>query len=467
VELHGESRLYRAVASRDRRFEGQFVVAVRTTGVYCRPGCPAPIPRRRNVRFFAFAAAAEEAGFRPCLRCRPDASPGSPAWLGTSATVRRALALIDGGALDDGSVDELSHRLGVGARHLRRLFAEQVGASPDAIACTRRAHFARKLIEETSLPMARVAHEAGYASVRRFNAAIRDTFRRPPRTLRVQRDGGASGALSLRLPLKPPYDWDALVSFFQVRAVPGIEEVTAERWTRAVRVGDAAGVIAVRPELGERRLVLEVPPELAAPGGRVLRELVDRVRRAFDLMSDPVAIRARLSEDRALAARVRRRPGLRVPGAWDAFEAGVRAIVGQQVSVAGARTLLGRLAEAHGGRAGERRLFPTALELASARRLEIGMPEARRRTLHAFARAVADGADAVAALDGLRGVGPWTRGYVALRTGDPDGFPEADLGLLRALEVNARELAERAEAWRPYRAYAALHIWMSEADDGK
>lgn len=441
-------RCYQAIASRDRRFEGRFVVAVQTTGVYCRPGCPAPLPLKRNVRFYLCAAAAEEAGFRPCMRCRPDASPGSAAWLGTSATVLRALKLIEAGGLDERSVDALAERLGVGARHLRRLFAAQVGASPDQIARTRRAHFARKLIEETALPMAEVAHAAGYASIRRFNAAMRDTFRKPPSELR-RAPAVSDARLALRLPFKGPYDWQAMVRFLGARALPGLEEVSAQSWRR--RVGDQWIEVSPRDESCL---------ELRVPSASDLRAVVERVRRVFDLGADPTVIGERFARDRVLGPLQRARPGLRVPGAWDGFEIAVRAILGQQVSVAAARTFASRLVERCGG-------FPTAEWLARANLSTVGLVGTRQDSLKALARAARDGrlsfeaepAELVARLCELPGIGKWTAGYVAMRTGDPDGWPDGDLGLRRALGVSAKHADQMAEGWRPFRAYAAMHLW--------
>jgi AraC family transcriptional regulator of adaptative response / DNA-3-methyladenine glycosylase II len=481
MDVHGETgesdSRYRAVASRDRRFEGRFVVAVTSTRVYCRPGCPAPIPRERNVRFYPCAAAAEEAGFRACMRCRPDASPGTPAWLGTSATVQRALKLIFDGQLDDKvSVEKLAGRLGVGARHLRRLFASQVGASPGAIARTRRAHFARKLIDETDLTMTEVAACAGYASLRRFNDEIRDTFRRAPRELRRGRARpDARSALRLKLPYKPPYDWVQVRGFLAARAIPGVESVEEGAYRRTVRIGRAAGVLEVRPLDGEAalELTLHLPPE------RELLKVVERVGQLFDLRADPLAIGARLSQDRRLARRVAARPGLRVPGAWDPFELMVRAILGQQVSVAGASTLAGRLVARFGtplatDRAGLTHLFPSAEKLAVADVAAIGMPRARGEAIRAIARAFAGGrASSEDELRALPGVGPWTAAYVAMRAfGEPDAFPAADLGLRHALArggelPSAREVEARAEAWRPFRAYAAMHLWTSLTEESR
>ncbi len=460
---------YQAVAARDRRFEGRFVVAVTSTRVYCRPGCPAPIPRQKNTRFYPCAAAAEEAGFRACMRCRPDASPGSPAWLGTSATVQRALKLIAEGQLE-GGVEQLADRLGVGARHLRRLFAAQVGASPNAIARTRRAHFARKLIDETALPMTEVAACAGYASLRRFNDDIRDLFRRPPRELRsAHRVAEPGDALTLRLPWKPPYDWAALIGFLGQRAITGVERVEPSFYQRTVRVGEHTGTIEVRPLDGQPALSLT----LRLPIERDLLGIVERVSALFDLRADPLAIAAHLGRDRKLAPLVAARPGLRVPGAWDAFELMVRAILGQQISVARASVLTGNLAARFGtpiahATPGLTHLFPTPAELADADVASLGMPRARANAIRTLAASMAvRPLESEEELLTLPGIGPWTAAYVAMRAfGAPDAFPAADLGLRKALArgaklPSAREVERRSHAWRPFRAYAAMHLWRS------
>ena len=309
--------MYEAMVARDRRFEGQFVIGVKTTGIYCRPGCPARIPRRRNVRFFASAAAAQAEGLRPCLRCRPDASPGTPAALGTPATVTRALRLIDEGALDEAGIDALAERLGVTARHLRRLFDQHLGASPLAVALTKRAHFARKLLEETALPMTEVAHAAGFASLRRFNDAIRAAFHATPTELRGRgRRRGArddAAALVLRLPYRAPLAWDELLAFLAPRAIPGVERVSAGAYARLARVAGRAALIEVRRADDDRHLLFSA----SGVAGADLFPLVTRVRRLFDLDADPLRIDMHLARDRRLARSVREHPGLRVPGAWD------------------------------------------------------------------------------------------------------------------------------------------------------
>ena len=473
---------YRALAARDFRFDGRFFTAVLTTGIYCRPVCPARTPGRRNVRFYPSAAAAEQAGFRPCRRCRPETSPGSPAWQGTSGTVSRALALISQGALDSGDLESLALRLGVGPRHLRRLFLDHVGAPPVSVAATRRAHFAKRLVDETGMPMAEIALASGFGSVRRFNEAMRRTFGRPPSAIRSQRGAPAALAaapdLALRLAYRPPLDWEGTLAFLAARAIPGVEHVHGDTYRRTVSVERFRGEIRVRRlRAADRFLLLEVPSE-ASP---YLLPIVGRVRRVFDLDADPQEIAAQLCHDPALRETLRARPGVRVPGAWDGFEIAVRAVLGQQVSVRGATTLAGRVARRLGeplvvSRAGSLdRLFPTPSALAEADLSGIGMPAGRCEAVRALARAVREGRidldggaaveETVARLEALPGIGAWTAGYVAMRAlRDPDAFPAGDLGVRRALSrdgalPSARSVEERSGAWRPWRAYAVMALW--------
>ncbi len=480
---------YEAVRSRDARFDGRFFTGVLTTGVYCRPVCPARTPKRENVRFYACAAAAEEAGFRPCRRCRPETAPGTPAWLGTPVTTSRALRLIAAGALDQGSVEELAARVGIGDRHLRRLFLEHLGATPHAVAHTRRVHFARRLIDETRLPMTRIALAAGFPSVRRFNAAVRDAFGSTPSELRHQSAQSHAAprdpALTLRLPFRRPFDWQALLRFLAPRATPGVEAVTGGEFRRTIAVVNTSGTIAVSRPRGGSHLLLRAEISSTAD----LAAIVERVRRLFDLGADPREIGARLSRDPRLRPLVKALAGVRVPGAWDGFELAVRAILGQQVSVRGATTLAGRLARRFGEPAGDAGRsdgalslrFPTPNALADADLTAIGLTRQRAEAVRGLARAVRDGQvcldagarpeDAVRALGGLPGIGPWTTAYVAMRAlGDPDAFPESDLGLRRAAGKRGRplapaELLRRAEEWRPWRAYAAMLLWMHEGGD--
>jgi AraC family transcriptional regulator of adaptative response / DNA-3-methyladenine glycosylase II len=486
MELSPE-RCYRALRSRDSRFDGRFFVGVVTTGIYCRPICPAPTPRERNVRFFPCAAAAEEEAFRPCRRCRPETSPGTPVWSGSTATVSRALRLISEGGLDGSGVEHLASRLGIGARHLRRLVTQHLGASPLSIARTQRVHLARRLIDETTLPMEAIARSAGFSSVRQFNHAVRATFKRSPTELRRNRrsvqDSETGGDLRMRVGYRPPFDWLGLLGFLALRATPGVEAVQDGRYVRTVRVGDLHGTITVEALEGVPELLLRVHlPSL--PG---LQSVVERVRRIFDLTADPLRIANDLARDPALAPRIRARPGIRVPGAWDPFELAVRAVLGQQVTVKGATTLAGRLVRAFGKpidapSTSLTHLFPTADTLAESDFAGIGLPAARAETIRALARSVADGCltldgaagldDVVGDLRGVSGIGAWTAHYVAMRAlGEPDAFPAGDLGLRKAAGTNGRPLTasvleRKAEAWRPWRAYAAMWLWSGPAPAG-
>jgi AraC family transcriptional regulator of adaptative response / DNA-3-methyladenine glycosylase II len=477
---------YRAIETRDHRFDGRLFVAVTTTGIYCRPFCPARTPKRANVRFFATAAAAQEAGFRPCLRCRPETSPELAFWRGSSNTVSRALGLIEAGALDDANVEALATRLGMGGRQLRRLFRQHLGASPISIAQTRRILLAKQLIQDTRLPMAEVASAAGFGSIRRFNEIFQQLYKRPPRALRrigvTDESVGATGAVAVRLGYRAPYDWDAILAFLSARAIPGIEAVAGGRYARTIAIGDGRGVLVV--EAAEKNCLRAI---VRFPNLRALPTIIARVRRVFDLAADPVMIGAHLSRDPVLAPLVAARPGLRVPGAWDGFELAVRAIVGQQISVSAATRLAGKLVLAYGeqigdaavGELGLTHVFPTPRQLAGDDLAAIGMPRARRMALSSLAAAVV--ADplifgprrsleaAVAQLRSLPGVGEWTAQYIAMRElREPDAFPTADIGLMRAMADASgvrplpAELLAHAEQWRPWRAYAALHLWASE-----
>lgn len=479
---------YRAIQARDARFDGQLFTGVKTTGIYCRPICPARTPHSENIVFYPSAAAAQAAGLRPCLRCRPEASPDLAAWRGTSNTVSRALALIETGALDAADVGGLADRLGMGERQLRRLFRQHLGASPIAVAQTRRVLLAKQLIHETRLPMAEVALAAGFGSIRRFNETFLALYGRPPRALRgdgAEISAQDGSALSLQLAYRPPYDWDAIIGFLRLRAIPGVESVESGSYARSIAIGQDRGVLMVRPAAAHRLAVDIYFPRLSA-----LPMIIARVRRLFDLAADPLAIGAQLSQDPALAPLVAARPGLRVPGAWDGFELAIRAILGQQISVAAATALAGKIAAAYGEplpadiqglAAGVTHVFPQAAALAGMDLARIGMPRARAAALSSLAAAVL--ADplvlsarrsldtAIAQLKALPGIGEWTAQYIAMRElREPDAFPHGDIGLMRALadadgqRPSATELLARAEAWRPWRAYAALHLWTGEND---
>jgi AraC family transcriptional regulator of adaptative response / DNA-3-methyladenine glycosylase II len=472
----------RARRSRDARFDGKFFIAVTSTRIYCRPICPARSPKDENIRYYATAAAAEAAGFRPCLRCRPEASPGTPAWYGTSSVVSRALRLIGEGTLDREGVDALADRLGVTARHLRRLFVQHLGATPIEVALTRRVHFAKKLLDETRLPIARIAFASGFGSLRRFNGEMRRTFSRTPSQLRklARKRIDSPECYRFRLAYRPPYDWEQVIGFLAARATPGVELVEDNRYQRTIAIGGTAGTIAIGPAEQGSALVLDV--QFGEP--RALLTIVERVRRMFDLGADPSAIAGELAGDPLLRRTVAAHAGIRTPGAWDAFEVTVRAILGQQISVKAATTIAGRIAGRWGspiGPAGEQangptgtvnRLFPTPDQLAEAPLEEAGIISSRASTLRALARAVRDGVvvfDGVATLDALRaipGIGDWTAQYVAMRAlNEPDAFPSGDLVLRRmAGDCSARELERRSESWRPWRAYAVMLLWQAAKD---
>jgi AraC family transcriptional regulator of adaptative response / DNA-3-methyladenine glycosylase II len=470
---------WRALGARDPRFDGLFYVAVTTTGVYCRPICPARTPGRTRCVFFSRAAEAERAGYRACFRCRPELAPGSAPVDSTPRLVRAALARIDAGFLNEGSIEALAASLGVTARHLRRAIEGAIGVSPVELAQTRRLALAKQLLQDTTMPLAAVAFAAGFASVRRFNALFQRRFGRPPSALRpAHGDGEPSETITLRLDYRAPLAWAELLAFLRGRAIPGVERVAGDEYARTVSLGEHHGWLAVAPAPGGRAaLRARVSLSLASR----LMEIVARLRALFDLDARPDAIAAALGRDRALTRRVAASPGLRVPGAFDGFELAVRAVLGQQISVAGATTLSGRLAERFGAPLagapeGLSRRFPSAATLAAAgpaRVRAIGLPEARARTIIALARAVADerlelhpGADpaaATAALEELPGIGPWTAQVVAMRALRwPDAFPGGDLGVRKALGVAGTAEAEaRAEAWRPWRAYGVMHLWTN------
>lgn len=479
---------YRALQSRDPRFDGRFFVGVRSTGIYCRPVCPARTAKFENCRFYRSAAAAQEAGFRPCLRCRPETAPDLGAWRGSSNTVSRALALIAEGALDgdEASIDLLAGRLGIGSRQLRRLFDRHLGASPIAVAQTRRVLFAKQLIHETRLPMAEVAMAAGFGSVRRFNETFQALFRRPPGALRRRQveslAEGSVGSLgvTVRLRYRPPYDWVAMLAFLAARAIAGVERVQDGVYCRTLRVDGQTGTVAIRHLAAQESLEATI----RFPSVRALPGIVARIRRVFDLGADISAIASHLAQDPMLAPLVATRPGLRAPGGWDGFELAVRAVLGQQVTVTAARGLAGRLVQLCGSPvASENGLtmaFPDAGQVAAADLEGLGMPGARKAALKAMAEAALTDPnlfrplgtieETVARLREIRGVGEWTAHYIALRAvRESDAFPASDIGLLRGAaspdqtRPTPAELEMRAESWRPWRAYAAQHLWAADA----
>ena len=449
----------RARLSRDPRFDGEFYLAVSTTGIYCRPVCPARAPAEKNVRYYRSAAQAARDGYRPCLRCRPESAPNSPAWNGTSTTVSRALRLIEEGALNTGSLPALADRLGIGERYLRKLFERELGVSPTALALNQRLLFAKKLLAETSLPVTEVAFAAGFGSVRRFNSAMDTHFRLPPSALRRQSRArkGHSG-VTLQLQYRPPYDWEGVRAFFARHAIAGVEEVSDRSYHRTLLVDGNPGWFSVRPQRGRDALRLE----LSLPDLRYLMPVVARVRRMFDLDANPAAIAAALGDDAHLRSPLKRFPGIRAPGYGSLHESSTRAVIGQQVSTAAARGILSRLAKATGGTG-----FPAAATLAALDDTHFPMPTRRRDTLRTLWSLPRDseGEPALDDIAALRGVGPWTVAMVAMRgAGDPDSFPATDLGVIRAWKAWAgdpKTLKDHAVQWRPWRSYATNLLWRS------
>ena len=476
----------RAREARDARFDGLFFTGVTSTGIYCRPVCPAPAAKRRNIRYFATAAAAAAAGFRPCLRCRPELAPGAMAHRLGEALIDRALAMIADGALQDGSVDALAARLGVSARQLRRLFVAAMGVAPLALHTTRRLLLAKQLLSETDLPATQIALASGFRSVRRFNAAFQQGCGLAPLQVRRSHSAGArtSGdTLTLRLCYRPPFDFAAMLSFLAKRAMPGLERVDSDSYQRLAGTPQAPLRLRVSANPRQPELLLQ----LHGADPRAIPDLVRRVRRLFDLDADLAPVHRVFADEPLLARAIAQRPGLRVPGGWDGFEIAVRAILGQQVSVAGATTLAGRLLRAYGTPCaatdeGFDRLFPTPEALRDVPLESIGLPRARAATLRTLAAAVADSVvdfsagqrldEFVTQLCALPGIGPWTAHYVAMRAlGHPDAFPAGDLILRQVLgagtAISERECETRSQPWRPWRAYAVLHLWHLSGDLAK
>ncbi|APO94487.1 DNA-3-methyladenine glycosylase 2 family protein [Xanthomonas vesicatoria] len=469
----------RARLARDARFDGLFFTAVRSTGIYCRPVCPAPPPKPGNVSYYPSAAAASAAGYRPCLRCRPELSPQAQQHLGEES-VQRALAMIADGVLQEQPVQTLADAVGVSARQLQRQFVQQLGATPIQVHGTRRLLLAKQLLTETALPVTEVALAAGFNSLRRFNAAFLQGCGMPPSALRKQRVEVPGGQLCLRLGYRPPLDWAAMLGFLQRRAIPGIEQVDASGYRRVIGTPGNASLIEVAAAPQRAELLLRI----GATDPRQIPQIVRRVRRLFDLDADLQAVHATLASEPLLAEAIQRRPGLRVPGGWDGFEVAVRAVLGQQISVAGAATLAARLVDRHGGHhadmpPGLDRSFPTPAQLADAPLEQLGLPRARASTLRALAFACAQGrlhfgagqrlSDFVATCTALPGIGPWTAHYIAMRAlSHPDAFPAGDLILQQVLgapgRLSERATEARSQAWRPWRAYAVLHLWHLAVD---
>ncbi|HEU4811537.1 MAG TPA: AlkA N-terminal domain-containing protein [Nocardioides sp.] len=481
---------YRAVKSRDRRFDGVFYTAVRTTGIYCRPSCPARTPAFQNVTFHPSAAAAQAAGYRACKRCLPDATPGSPDWDVAATAAGRAMRLIADGVVDREGVEGLARHVGYTPRHLTRILTGELGAGPLALARARRAQTARVLIETTDLTYADIAFAAGFSSVRQFNDTIREVYAASPTDLRGRRGGRpATGTVTMRLAVRTPYAGRALLSFLAVRAIPGVEAAGDGWYARTLALPHGTGTVRVEiPDVPEAGQTAFVKATFALEDLRDTAAAAERVRRLLDADCDPVAVAEAFAGDPVIGPLVRATPGLRVPGHVDGDEIAVRAILGQQVSVAGARTVAARLTQAHGRplapspdgpveTAGLTHLFPDAATLAGLDPEDLPMPRSRGRALIALCAALAGGDlaldrgpdrdDVRRALLQIPGVGPWTADYIALRAlGHPDVFLPTDIGIrdaLRGLGQDPARAAELAEGWRPWRSYAQLHLWQTLA----
>lgn len=462
--------MYRAVNGRDARFDGVFFIAVTSTGIYCRPSCPAVTPKRSNVRFCRTAAVAQAAGFRACRRCRPDTTPGSPEWNVRADLVGRAMRLITDGVVDREGVAGLASHLGYSERHLNRALLDEVGTGPLRLARSQRAHTARVLLETTDMKVTDIAFASGFSSIRQFNDTIREVYDYTPREIRgrVTHATAPSGEVRLRLAYRAPIDLDGTFAFLGERAIPGVEQLSGRTYRRSVSLPHGDGVIELTPDKGyvAARLLLADPRDLTTA--------VARCRRLLDLDADPVAIDAVLSDDPILRPWVASRPGHRVPGTVDAHELAFRAVVGQQVSVASARGVAGRLAQHHGkpldAPVGDvTHVFPSAAALAAVDPATFPMPHTRQRTIHELAARLSDGSvhldggvdrdEIEAELQAIPGIGPWTTAYIRMRAlDDPDVFLPTDL--------NARRMVDpgRSDAWRPWRSYALMHAWAASTD---
>ncbi len=471
----------RARLSRDHRFDGKFFTGVLTTGIFCRPICPARPPKRENVTYFPTATAAVEAGLRPCLRCRPEAAPGSPGWRGSPAVVERALGLIRRGALNELTVDEFAEKLGIGSRHMRRLFKQYLGATPVEIARTQRALFAKQLLTETDLNITDVAMASGFGSIRQFNDVFLAVYKASPSEIRrkLEKTGNSSGASCvLELTYRPGFDWKTQLSFIATRVIPGVETITGDRYRRTFRLkGRARGWMEISDCPERSRLILSI----FTTHMEKLMEIQQRVRHMFDLDVDITPIHDLLKQDPLLAPVVKTLSGIRLPGTWDPFEFCVRAILGQQISVKAATTLAGRIVSRYGPAGdpdfpeGLTHFFPTPEELLQCDLSGIGITGKRQETILGLTKAVNENRvclthgqelpEFIKSFTSLPGIGEWTANYVAMRAlRMPDAFPDSDLGVRKALAngktlPSTKEVLKRAEAWRPWRAYAALYLW--------
>ncbi len=467
---------YQAIKAKDPRFDGCFFVAVKSTGIYCRPICPARLPARKGCSYFSRAAEAESAGYRACFRCRPELAPGDSSVDSKSRLVRLASRRIAEGYLNQGTVESLASECGISSRHLRRAMEDELGVAPVELAQTQRLAIAKRLLQDTELPLAEVATAAGFGSIRRFNALFKERFSRAPSEVRGRRGAKEKCAsIQVRLDYRPPLDFSSLLRYLSARAIPGVEVVDAERYGRSVHVDGVDGEIWVEQESKRHALRASVSLSLVPK----LSLIVPRLRALFDLDARPSIVDQRLAADPLLRKAVRARPGIRVLGAFDGFELGVRAILGQQVSVRAATTVSGRFASRFGRQSsnqgqGPALFFPNASQIAELKASEVqslGMPSARAKTVIAFARALdggfvdfTDGEDAEAVVRKLQdvpGIGAWTAEYIAMRALKwPNAFPAGDLALRKALRVkSAKQAASHARKWEPWRAYGAMHLW--------
>jgi AraC family transcriptional regulator of adaptative response / DNA-3-methyladenine glycosylase II len=475
------SEYYKAFVGRDARFDGRFVAGVTSTCVYCRPSCSAKKPAAENTVFFETPAQAEDAGFRACRKCRPDALPGTPAWNGTSSTVSRALRLIEDGLLDHANIDALCERLGIGGRQLRRLFQKHLGTTPVHVARIRRAHFARRLIETTGLSMAHVAQAAGFGSVRRFNAVMTEVYGCPPTALR-KRPGAVASGLELEIPVEGSFPWVRMLQFLDPWSASGAEQIVDDRYYRTAAYGQAAGEVSVTYEPARSALRVRVSSSLGAH----LLDVVSGVRRLFDVDARTNVIAGHLGVDPALSACIEATPGLRVPGAFDHFETAVMMLLNQHMLPDEASELTDRIVEKYGKRIETSQpslthLFPTPYALSTARLEAVGVPKRKSRSVQVLAKAVHEGAlrldgtpsleDAIEGLRSIADLSGTTAEYIAMRVyREPDAFPSTNPWLRKALShngtpVSIQELEARSESWRPWRAYAAMYLWDSFVGD--
>ena len=467
---------YAALAARDPRFDGVFFVGVTSTGIYCRPVCPARTPAEAKCRFFDSAAAAESARFRPCLRCRPELAPGAAPVDDAHRIAGLLLQRLD--ESDDANLDGIAAGFEISARQLRRIVKAELGVTPIALIQTRRLLLAKQLLTDTALPVTEIAHASGFSSLRRFNAAFAERYGMPPSRLR--RATPPADGVTLNLAYRPPYDWPTLIGYFQSHAIAGVESVTPDAYARTARLGAHAGWLRVSHDPAHSALRLEVSPGLVP----ALPAVLGRVRALFDLSARPDLIAARLAADPRLAPLLGAKPGLRIPGAFDGFEVALRTLLGQQVTVRAGSTIAARFAARFGAEIetplpGLDRLTPTPERIAAADVDEtagLGLPAARARAVLALARAVADGLrlepgappePVMRRLLALPGIGPWSAHYIALRALRwPDAFPAGDLVLRQRLGgIDAKTAEALAESWRPWRGYAVMHLWRHTTDE--